>query len=45
MKYKVTLTEKQLDLITHKPKCILFGTWLEALYNKCPECRHSIWEY
>lgn len=28
----------------HKPKCILFDTWLEESYKKCPECKHSIEE-
>lgn len=25
----------------HKPKCILFDTWLEAPYEKCLECRRQ----
>lgn len=28
----------------HKPKCILFDTWLENPYEKCFECRSTTGE-
>lgn len=28
----------------HKPKCVLFDTWLEEPYKKCSECKRIIEE-
>ncbi len=28
----------------HKPKCVLFDTWLEEPHKKCSECKRNIEE-